>query len=247
VNHKEKRVLIGLTTTAGSDWKEKTDEIRQFGMKELALFPTGLDRRGRDELYRRLEEAKVESIPHVHLRGDMIVDELRYLKSTYGTRAFNVHPAADRYGYPIVEDPADRGMIFFENTKCLPTGAELDTHGGLCIDFSHWECAKSIGNTGYSGFEKTVRKYRTGCCHVSAFPLRMRSEPSALISSNLHYLQDLRDLDYMADYVEYLPDLISIELENPFRDQLIVKNYLERMLSGRGCPDEERPGHDRGP
>ena len=238
MDHKERRVLLGLTTTSGSNWREKTDEIGQFDVKEIALFPTGLDRRGRDELYRRLEKTNIESIPHVHLRGDMTRDECEYLKSTYATRAFNIHPAADGRGYPFAEGSVDRTMIFVENTSCVPTRAELDQYGGLCIDFSHWECAKSLENRRYQGFDQTARGYRIGCCHVSAFPLRMRNEPAAISSSNLHYLQDLSDLDYMAGYAEYVPDIISIELENPFREQILIKEHLERVLKAPGLSRE---------
>ena len=152
MDHKERRILLGLTTTSGSDWREKTEEIGQFDVREIALFPTGLDRRARDELYRRLERTNIESVPHVHLRGDMAGDEWKYLKSTYGAEVFNIHPAADAHGYPFAEGPADRTMIFVENTTCVPTAAELDRHGGLCIDFSHWECAKRLGNRQYLGF-----------------------------------------------------------------------------------------------
>jgi hypothetical protein len=237
MDYREKKILPGLTTTPGSDWREKTDEIGQLGLKEIALFPTGLDRGERDELYSRLERTGIASIPHVHLRGDMARDEIEYLGSTYGTRVFNIHPAADGRGYPFVNDCAALHMVFVENTVCVPADAELDLYGGLCIDFSHWEIAKSLGNVHYHGFERTARKYRTGCCHVSAFPARLKNDPSAVRSSNLHYLRDLSDLDYMAGYVEYVPDIVSIELENPFREQVIVRDYLARILSAPGRPD----------
>lgn len=240
MNHKEKRILLGLTTTSGSDWREKTDEIREFDLKEIALFPTGIDRRGRDELYRRLEKTSIESIPHVHLRGDMTRDEIEYLKGTYGTRAFNIHPAADGRGYPFVGDSADRDMVFVENTLCVPASAEIDRHGGLCIDFSHWEVAKNLGNTSYSGFDETAKRHPVGCCHVSAFPLGIRSSPSAILSSNLHYLRDLSDLDYVAGYVAYMPDIVSIELENPFSEQIVARDYLERMVNGAGSSRKDR-------
>lgn len=231
MDHKEKRILLGLTTTSGSDWRGKTDEITQLGLKEIALFPTALDRRGRDELYGLLEKTGLESIPHVHLRGDMTRDEFEYLESTYGTKAFNTHPAADGRGYPFVEDSPDRHMVFVENTVCVPTEAELDRHGGLCIDFSHWEIAKNLGNVNYAGFDRTARRYRIGCCHVSAFPSRIRTNPAAILSAKLHYLRELSDLDYMAGYTEYVPDIVSIELENSFSEQVVVKDYLERMLN----------------
>jgi len=45
-----------------------------------------------------------------------------------------------------------------------------------------------------------------------------------------HWLDDLNELDYVIKYKNYLADIISIELENPLRRQLEVKNYLEKIL-----------------
>lgn len=65
------KILLGLTTTPKSDWREKVKEIEKFGIKELALFPTFLSPDERKELYTLLEKTKIKNIPHVHLRDDM--------------------------------------------------------------------------------------------------------------------------------------------------------------------------------
>lgn len=37
-------------------------------------------------------------------------------------------------------------------------------------------------------------------------------------------------MDYVKKYKKYLSDIISIELENSFKEQLKVKQYLEKIL-----------------
>jgi hypothetical protein len=32
-------------------------------------------------------------------------------------------------------------------------------------------------------------------------------------------------------YVEYLPDILGIELENSFKEQLEIKKYLEKIVN----------------
>ncbi len=87
-----KNILLGLTTiTVGGEWKKKVKEIDELGVKEIALFPTGLNIAERKELYQLLENTKLEKIPHVHLRDDMKCDELDYLVNRFKAEVFNVH------------------------------------------------------------------------------------------------------------------------------------------------------------
>jgi len=236
---KGKTILLGLTTTPGSDWREKTAEIDKFGLREIALFPTCLEVRERQELYAMLEKTCIESIPHVHLRYDMAREELDYLIGRFNTRAFNIH--CEREGHGRFPDyPEWRHMVYFENTTYLPTSAELDRFPGICIDFAHLQNARRKGNEHYAHFGDLLAKYPIGCCHVSAFPRRIQDDPSAVWPYEGHYLEDLHDLDYMAKYAGYLPDLVSIEVENPFLEQLVMGEYLSRMVSS-GCV-ERTPG-----
>ena len=55
-----KKILLGLTTTPGSDWRKKVSEIDKLGLKELALFPTCLNEQERKELYGLLEKTKLK-------------------------------------------------------------------------------------------------------------------------------------------------------------------------------------------
>jgi len=57
----EKKILLGLTTTPKSDWREKVREIEKFRIKEIALFPTMLEMKGRKKLYGLLERTNLRA------------------------------------------------------------------------------------------------------------------------------------------------------------------------------------------
>jgi hypothetical protein len=65
----ERKILLGLTTTPRSDWREKIREIDELGLEEAALFPTFIHLPERKELYGLLEKTGIKKAPHVHLRA----------------------------------------------------------------------------------------------------------------------------------------------------------------------------------
>lgn len=221
---KNKKILLGLTTTIGSDWKKKIREINEFKIEEVALFLTGIDKEKRQELYSLLEKSCLKSAPHVHLRDDMGADEIRYLREKYNTQLFNIHPigqAKFRYNYNELKDYMD--MIYIENTVLLPTQKELDECGGLCVDFSHWENRKNRKE--YQGLGELARKNKIGCCHVSGIWSLWGFFPR-----DMHFAKAKSNFNYLKKYESYLPDFISLELENDFKEQLEFKRYIENML-----------------
>lgn len=220
-----RKILLGLTTTSGSDWKEKIRETRLYDIKEIALFPTALCTSKRKELYKLLENSPVESIPHIHLRSDMNLAELDYLVNKYNTRAFNIHSEKGIYNFKT-DFSKYFSKIYIENTEVTPSAEELKKFAGICVDFSHWEADTLFRQSEYKNFENNVKKYKIGCCHVSSVKKIFNVIP---VSS--HKMGDLKELDYFKKYVDYLPNLISIELENSFSDQLKAKEYLEKIIN----------------
>jgi hypothetical protein len=238
---KNKKILLGLTTTPRSDWREKIKEMVTFDIKEVALFPTALKSKNRKELYDLLEEIGLKSIPHVHARGqDMGPEELEYLIKKFKTEIFNLHSSSDFKNQPEYQNSYDYGIlknkIYLENTIFNPTVAELDEYAGLCIDFSHWENFKL--DPALKKFddelENLAKKYKVGCAHISSVIKNPRPKSSELdtLTFTDHFLNDFSDLDYIKKYSEYFPDIISIELENSFEEQLKVKGYLEKIING---------------
>lgn len=221
-------ILLGLTTTSFSSWKEKLDEASEFGIERVAMFPTTLDPTGRQELYVALEKSPIISVPHVHLREDMLLDELQYLADRFGTGVFNIH--SDGSSHPSLFG-YDRFIpqIFVENSDVPPSAEELGHYGGICIDFSHLETARLSQFEKYDTFWELMQTAKIGCCHISPFAER-QSDTESFFENTSHWSHDLSEFDYVQKYLPYLPELISLEVANPFRDQLEIKAYLEKII-----------------
>lgn len=236
--HPRHIILPGLTTTAGADWRSMIAEIAPLGLHEAAFFPTCLRRAERREAYTLLEQTPLRALPHVHLRDTMTPDEVEYLARRWHTEVFNLHatPAALVL---IAACPQYRRRIFLENVRTLtPLFHEgLGSCGGVCLDYSHWEDFGRIrGEQTYEGFESVVQEATVGCCHVSALVREGWWHPGRNDHwrYNRHRFEQLREFDYLEEYRQYFPRYLSLELENPLREQLAVKAHLEARLWG-GC------------
>jgi len=234
-----KQIFLGLTTTPGSDWREKIKEINRFEIKEIALFPTYLVPEQRQEPYALLEKTDLENIIFTHLRSeDMGSDEINYLQKQFHCELFNIHANKNRIilsAQPELEK--FRNQIYVENAGDLDPLEEFAKHyAGLCIDFAHWEAGKLQKDESYKLFPETVKKFEVGFAHISAVrekPIFVSWDEKHKPHYDLHTLDDLKQLDYLKKYAEYLPDILGIELENSFEEQLNIKKYLEEMINGK--------------
>ena len=75
-----------------------------------------------------------------------------------------------------------------------------------------------------------MEKNKIGCCHVSAVKTNKWNPFNWKYGYDRHTLSNLKELNYMVSYKQYLPQYVSIELENSFERQLEVKAYLEKLL-----------------
>lgn len=226
-----KKILLGLTTT--TNWRGKVSEVRKYGIEELALFPTMLDREDRKELYNLLEKSSVRNIPHVHLRNDMDAIEMEFLINKFNIQVFNIHSSIG--AYPFTSDYSRyKSIIYVENADTIPTVDELNKCGGLCIDFSHWEDGILKKDFQYDDFLNKVKGFEIGCGHISAVQNKLRREENPKLKGFMtytsHILNDLSELNYIKKYKEFLPRFLSIELENSFKEQLEIKKYLEKII-----------------
>jgi hypothetical protein len=221
-------ILLGLTTTPASDWKGKVEEMKKFGIKRIALFPTFLEVNRRKELYDLLDTINGLQIPHVHLREeDMEEWEMEWFEK-HGTEFYNTHMGehSNEALAPYL------GKIFVENheNKSIPE-ENLKEHAGICLDFQHWEKAKKR----YPGVAKKTEEYaniyKIGCCHMSALPSWKNNLWRMIKGVGGHYMISFDEMDYVKNYADYFPKYLSIELENNFEQQLEVKKYLEKLLN----------------
>jgi len=227
--------LPSLTTVtmAGTvgDWKAQIEEIKKLGLKEIALFPTAIEKEERYKLYAALREINLDRIPFVHLRTDMELEEVDYLVEHFHAEVFNLHTSIN---WPQQYDYSKYAKkIFIENGPYVPTEEELKKFGGLCLDFSHWENAVRLGDVEYDRLIKErVAKYPIGICHISPIEDELIPNPfkPEELQYDTHQLRDMRQLEYMKKYAQYVPVIAAIELENPIEKQLEVKKYLQDAL-----------------
>lgn len=225
-----RKILIGLVAFENPDWRDDIKDLSKFAIGEIGLFLTTLEeRKDREEMYGLLENSSVREIPHVHIRNDMGFDELKYLIKRFKTRVFNLHSQKSRAPYSM-----DYGRfakkIYIENTDVTPSLRELNNFGGLCIDFTHWEFARLISLSSYEKFDELADGCSIGCGHISALAAKNNIDPS-LRWSDQHHMRDLNELDYVKKYEKYLPEITSIELNNPIEELITAKKYLEKMLN----------------
>lgn len=230
-----KKILLGLTTTPKSNWQEKIKEIEGLKISEISLFLTGLNKEGREKLYQLLKRSMIKSIPHIHLRTDMEVWELDFFVNNYQTHIFNIHPSEV---HPLIYDYSKySNKIYIENANQIPTDDELKRFAGLCIDFSHWENGVLTKDAEYYNFESKIKKYKVGCCHISVIKKTLvpDDDPNDPREAGYdsHWLEELKELYYIKKYLKYLSFFISIELENSFKEQLIARDYLEKIINNK--------------
>lgn len=231
-----KKILLGLTTITG-EWKNKVKEIDELEIKEIALFPTCLRYRERQELYQLLENTGLISIPHVHLREeDFEAEEIDYLVKRFKTQVFNIHARPGVVDF-LKQNKKYKNNIFIENLLMNDNFAEaLKYCGGICLDLSHWEGHGFIEKRqGYAELPGLLKKYKIGCNHISAVKAEKEHYHDEFSGQDFynydsHNLTDLSELGYVKKYKNYLADIISIELENPLKRQLEVKKYLEKII-----------------
>ena len=160
------KILPGLTTITPGEWKNKVKEIDELGLKEIALFPTCLEYKQRQELYGMLEKTGLEKIPHVYLREeDMDSPELDYLVARFKTQVFNLHPRKEVIDF-IKQNKKYKDRIYVENQVMDNDFVEvLNNCGGICLDLSHWESRgfmeKRKGYAKLSGLFKNIKSAAT--------------------------------------------------------------------------------------
>lgn len=235
-------ILPGLTSTVKDRIPAFISALSASNIRQIALFPTCLEKGERLALYKELESIKNLRIPHVHLRSDCGEDEISYLIECFKTEAFNIHPAKSKHSYGKIPGAYSK-MFFIENVDELPESNELDGKeasvsagkasgkaGGLCPDFSHLESAKLAGNKNYvKEFLKLLSTYPIGCCHLSAIIPGLPNRWAGTFDH--HEYIKLNDLDYLSRYSGYFPEKwASLELENSFEEQLDAIAYINMKI-----------------
>lgn len=233
----KRKILLGLTTTEKSDWRQKTEEIKKFKLEEVALFPTFLQLKKRKELYKLLERTGLKRIPHVHLRDDMETWEIEYFFKKYHTRLFNIH-YRDTDKALLDSNASYAKYIYVENLFMADENflEVLSECAGICLDASHHHDLKTQSEEAANQLLKLFEENKIGCAHISAIWNKKQAVKSLrtgkiIKTYSAHYMNSLSELDYVKKYASLLPPVVSIELENSFEEQLEVQQYLDKIIN----------------
>lgn len=221
--------LPTVTTTSGSDWRGKLQEIKRLRIRKISIFPTCLDKAQRELLCRLLKKAKVKEIPFVHLRGDMETQELDYLVREYKCHCFNLHTAKE---FPILFDfQKYQRITYIENTKYPWDETEVRNFAGVCIDLAHLENNRLQDQARFIQNQKIIAKYPIGCNHISAMMKEQHINEEREITYSNHFLRDYSELNYLQNYpLSYFSSYIALELENSIAEQLQAVDYIISFL-----------------
>jgi hypothetical protein len=229
-------ILVSLTTAL--DWEKKVAEINQLGLTRIAIFLSPInDGELRDKILQALAKTSVAEIPVVHINTKMLPEELDYLISRYHTQAFNLHSQQEykrQYDYTPYKD-----KIYIENMEHYPLDEEeVKEFAGCCADLVHLYRSRIYRKGIYEPDLAILSKYKIGFNHISAFkPVKrdpLFDSPTFTKVGSCHYMTHLSDMDYLKEIPTNLfGPFMAIELENPIKEQLEVKDYIIKILQNK--------------
>lgn len=227
------KILPAITTIF--DWRGKLKELKELNLKEVALFLTCVNHKERREIYEFLKKTKINKVPFVHTRTDMLADEIEYLIKNYHTQAFNIHSKRE-YQY-FADCEKYKKMIYIENTYEPFDEKEIQEFAGICLDFAHLESDRLFRHDIYKHNIELIERYGCGCNHISpsnnSFSLDKEVEKYPR-DRHHHTLKKLSELDYLKRYpAKYFGELAALEMENPLKEQLNAKEYIQALLIRR--------------
>jgi hypothetical protein len=219
-------IYPSITTNPKYPWRDKINEIEKLEIKEVALFPTFLDDKNeRYELYNSILELNIKC-PLVHLRGDFDEDEVSFIITNLGAIKLNLH----NEDKDIKTFKEFKDKIFIENKREKLVLKDFEGFAGLCLDLAH-EYEATIHNNAICKKvdEEILNSIPIGFCHLSAIRDYDLEEETGRF--DCHRFIKLSDFDYTKELAQYIKTDIALELNNPIKEQLQAKEYLESILN----------------
>lgn len=234
------KILPSITTHGkpGSHWEDKLRELPILGIKEVALFVTGLSPDERTYCFGELEKVHAVhpfTIPFVHAVSSMQEYEYRYLQKVFKTQAFNLHPEKQYPPeYPLSADI--RRSIFIENTEYyLPFGYnEIAGYAGMCVDVSHLEDTRRSCPELFPEYISFIEKIQIGANHISA----SFDDPSGSYVGKSYFSNHIAKVAEDFKYLKELPasvfgPLCAVEVENSLTEQLTFLPYIIEIIHSK--------------
>lgn len=232
-----RKILPSVTThgCSGHTWREKLLEISGLGLKEVALFTTGLSPELRQQCFKLLTEIRASqffTIPFVHAVSSMTENEYWFLKDTFGTEFFNLHPTRE---YPLEHTLSKniRNHILIENsTFDIPLSVEdVNSFAGVCFDVSHLEDTRRTSHEEYLINLSVLNNYKVAANHISAVFPKPVQFTAGRPGYSKHVFETLSDFDYLKNLPSAVfSNLCAIELENSLAEQVALVPLIRSLI-----------------
>ncbi len=217
------RLLVGVTGCKEGDWKNKLKEIEQRKISKIALFLERFERYQRDKIYDSLLNSVVKKIPLVHIRHDMVKEELDFLSKNFDSTYFTIHE--DHFEILEKWKGYHKNLYLEMNTDNFVSNlVKVKRIGGFCIDLSHFKVAEQKSSEDFN----YVLQYRESheyfvCNHLNGYSYEKNTD--------LHMVRDVKDLDYLKSLPKFLfGKWIGLEMDNSISGQLKFKKHIEKIL-----------------
>ncbi|KXB08865.1 hypothetical protein AKJ56_00190 [candidate division MSBL1 archaeon SCGC-AAA382N08] len=215
-------LFVSITGEENEDWQSKIREVNEYGLKKVAVFLERLKKEQREPLYRALLDSEVEKIPLVHLRHDVVSEEITFLINNFSTPCFNIHE--DHFAL-LDKWKSYWNRLYLEmNTDSeIADNVKVKKIGGFCIDLAHFRKAVARGaEESYYVFLRR-KNIEFKCNHISGYSERE--------DTDLHVVDEVGHFDYLKELPEYLfGETLALEVDNSIREQLEFREYVSDIL-----------------
>ncbi len=225
MNHNDlsKRILVSITGRTEKDWRNKLNEIENLKIHKIALFLEMYPYQQRKKIYKNILESCILDIPLVHIRNDMKIDELIFLKENFNTKCFTIHETSFRY---LQKWRGFYKHLFLEMdfNNYIPLLTNVKKIGGFCIDLSHYQASKDRSTLEFNYIKKREHYRRYFICnHLNGYSFRKKQD--------IHMVRHLTNFDYLRNLPLFLfGKFIALEMFNSIRKQLKFKDYIIELL-----------------
>lgn len=217
-----KKIYPCVTTLTKNHWIKQIKEINKYHLKEAAVYLTGLSSLcERQKLYRVLDDSCVKYVPHLHIRTDMLPDEISWFYNKYRTRQFNTHCSyfKELKGYKYIKT-----CFLLESTYDFQPEL-INKVAGYCVDIAH------LYDTGQKMLSGDLRKKVSLLLKNGIKP--KANHLSALLPDGrqTHLAGKFSEFDYLKTAPkQYFAKTLCLELENSITDQLKFIKYISSFI-----------------
>lgn len=229
-----KKILINISISPKSSWREDIARLSDLGINEIALFIETSTLNQRKEVYQVLEKYHIQSIPYVQLSSNFEEGEMDYLVTTHNTSVFGLY--LDNSSLNFISSLVNFTALVAPENPSEDRFASLFTDetlsranvNGICLDIATLEYKRLYNKKKYQLAIHTLDHHRLLATQVGPVAENLFKR---ILHINSRHLTTLSDLHYLKNVPQtYIADLVVLDVKNTIEEQIEIKSYLELML-----------------